>query len=229
MDRHRGDVPSMYDSEPAIATLERYVDFELLNAGDVRCVVNATDIVTGEAVVFDTAAGDPIGVREVLASSAMLPAFAPLEIGGRLLGDGGFSANMPFQRLLSASGEGEPPKLAIGIDLFSDAVAPPRTLVGAVARSTDLQFVAQTRVALEALSRERALDRATGTDLVMMAYQPADDEAEPEKAFDFSHSRLKARMAAGREAARRVLDTVAALPRSRATGLRIHRVAPVAG
>ena len=44
---------------------------------------------TGDLVLFDTANGNQIGMDHLLASCGFLPEFAPLEIGGRLLGDGG--------------------------------------------------------------------------------------------------------------------------------------------
>lgn len=69
--------------------LSKLVDFGILNSGAVRVCIAATDIQSGEPVVFDTAMGDRISMDHLLASCGFLPEFEPLEIGGRLLGDGG--------------------------------------------------------------------------------------------------------------------------------------------
>jgi NTE family protein len=61
------------------------VNFDLLNEGDVRLSISCTDVVNGERVVFDTGQGCRIEVDHVLASSAMMPVFAPIEIDGDCL------------------------------------------------------------------------------------------------------------------------------------------------
>lgn len=93
------DVTSLYDLAPLRARLEDLVDFERLNSGEVRVSVVTTDIQTGQEVVFDTAEGDRIGPEHLLASSGFLPDFPPVEIDGRLLGDGGLVSNARFERV----------------------------------------------------------------------------------------------------------------------------------
>ena len=51
-------------------------------------------------VIFDTANGERIELDHLMATCGFLPEFAPVEIGGRLLGDGGFSANAPIEPVL---------------------------------------------------------------------------------------------------------------------------------
>src|SRR3982751_1904538 len=48
---------SLYDLTPMRARLKELLDFERLNSGDIRLSVAATDIESGELVVFDTAKG----------------------------------------------------------------------------------------------------------------------------------------------------------------------------
>ncbi|MFC7544430.1 patatin-like phospholipase family protein [Siccirubricoccus deserti] len=85
-----GQAPGLFDLEPLLAQLPEFVDFERLNNGACRIVMTAIDVETGERVVFDTSAGTRIGPRHVVASCALLPVFAPVELDGRLLGDGGW-------------------------------------------------------------------------------------------------------------------------------------------
>lgn len=228
-----GEAPSLYDLEPLRARLREIVDFERLNGGGMRLGVTATDVVSGERVVFDTARGDRIGPEHLIASCALLPLFAPVEIEGRLLGDGGLaSANTPLDLVLDEPGTGD--LLCFVIELFARGGSRPRTLGASVARATDLAFGNQTRRLLEGRAREQRLrdviarlgarlpdaDRAdpeigsllaeageeTGTrTLVCLGYHAAEDEAGPGKVFDFSRATLADRWAAGARGMQRAL------------------------
>jgi NTE family protein len=90
---------SLYDLDPLKTRLAELVDFSRLNGGEVRVSVATTDIETGELVIFDTARGHRIELDHVLASCGFLPEFPAVEIDGRLLGDGGLSANAPVEAL----------------------------------------------------------------------------------------------------------------------------------
>jgi NTE family protein len=76
------DVTSVYDRTPLRAKLEHFIDFDRLNGGDVRVSVVATDIETGEEVLFDTHRSDRIGPDHLIASCGFLPDFPPVEIDG---------------------------------------------------------------------------------------------------------------------------------------------------
>src|SRR4051812_36186501 len=91
---------SLYDLSPLRARLERKVDFDRLNNSAVRLTVTTTDVETGEPVVSDTARRDWIGPRHVIASCGFPPDFPPVEIDGRLLGDGGLVANAPIEAVV---------------------------------------------------------------------------------------------------------------------------------
>jgi len=76
-----------------------------LNTGEIRCSVATTDIETGEMVLFETGQGAAMKMEHVLASCGFLPDFPPVEIEGRLLGDGGLSGNAPIEALLDKTEE----------------------------------------------------------------------------------------------------------------------------
>src|SRR5919202_6989233 len=86
---------ALYDQTPLGRTLERLVDFDRLNAGEVRFSVATVDIETGEEVFFDTTR-DTIRPDHILASAAIPPAFPPVEVDGRLLCDAGYTKNLPL-------------------------------------------------------------------------------------------------------------------------------------
>jgi len=85
--------------------MRQLIDFDLLDNGEARLTVAATDIETGELVLFHTGRGERIEADHLLASCGYLPEFAPVEIGGRLLGDGGLAANAPVEALYDRPAE----------------------------------------------------------------------------------------------------------------------------
>jgi NTE family protein len=93
---------SLYDLSPMRRRIEKLVDFERLNNGDIRVCVATTDVETGDLVVFDTRKATGVAIEHLLASCGFLPEFAPVEIDGRLLGDAGLSANAPFEPVLAS-------------------------------------------------------------------------------------------------------------------------------
>jgi NTE family protein len=174
-------------------------------------------------VVFDTARGDVITVEHLLASCGFLPEFAPVEIGGRLLGDGGLSANAPIEALMfddRHAGE----RVCFVVDLFARDGARPTGLESAFARKNDLLFGNQTRIRLDAWRRElelsRALESASGAAeqgrsrvraIVHLSYRPPPHEAGPEKMFDLSRATVSERWRAGCLDAEEAMREVAAM------------------
>lgn len=227
--RGTGGVPSLYDADRTRATLVRFVDFERLNEGGIRFCCAATDIATGESVVFDTARGDHITADHLLASGSLLPAFDPVEIDGRLLGDGGFSANAPLEPLLASDRIGDPVDVCFLIDLFAPDGPVPQSLERVAERASDLKFACQTRMRLDAIMREREIEAvssdvdAPGTDLYYLSYRSLREEAGPEKAYDFSARSIADRRAEGAADAEAALVAQAAASGS-AAGLRTRRI-----
>jgi NTE family protein len=185
------DFKSLYDLGPMRRTLERLLDFPRLNSGEMRLTVAATDIETGEPVLFDTAR-EQLTMDHLMASCGMLPEFAPVMIGGRLLGDGGLSANAPLESVLTDAR----PRLVFVLDLFSRDGGRPRSLAAAVARKNELIFGNQTIRLLEYW--RHAGHAGNGRSRVMyLSYRASADEADAEKMFDISAATVKERWAAG--------------------------------
>ena len=188
---------SLFDSHPMVETLERLIDFDLLNDGPVRFSATAVDIETGDDIVFDTATHriTPLHLR---ATSALLPAFAPVEVGGRMLGDAGISLNLPVDLVL-----GDIPKrplLCIALDLLPLHAPRPASLGETILRLQDLMFATQSRRAIAAW--QAIFDaRAAGGDprsatVIHLAYRDQDREVSG-KAFDFSAGTAAQRWASG--------------------------------
>ncbi|MEJ7934844.1 patatin-like phospholipase family protein [Sphingobium sp. AN558] len=227
----RGKGKSIYDNSLATRTLDRWIDFDRLNRGDIRFCAATTDIERGEAVFFDTAKGDRIGVEHILASASLLTAFEPVRIGDRLLADGGLCCNVPFEAEIGPARDGAPEPLCLAIDLFTPGGPAPTALNRVVERSLDLMFGMQTRMRLAALEREWEWrsrisggavvgEAGAGVDLLYLHYRAGREEAGFAKPFDFSPDTLADRWRTGRRSAE---DALTLLPSLGQSGLRVHR------
>ncbi|MDH2309229.1 patatin-like phospholipase family protein [Methylobacterium brachiatum] len=201
---------ALFDNRPLLRTLERLVDFGRLNRGDTRLTVGCVDIETGEEVYFDTARQE-VRPEHILASTAILPAFPPVEVDGRVLCDAGYTNNLPLDPLF----ETEPGRdlLCIASDLFSLRAPRPASLDAVLERANDLIFANPPRRAIAGLRREYELrERLDPTGptvtLLHLVYQAGADELAA-KSFDFSPSSIRDRWAAGGKDAVRGLGLLA--------------------
>jgi NTE family protein len=182
--------------------LRKLIDFDRLNSGRTRVSIVATDIESGEPVVFDSSKSR-IEIDHLMASCGFLPEFAPLELNGQLLGDGGLSLNAPFDPILENAVEGD--LWLYIIDLYARDGDRPISLEGAIERKSDLLFGNQTflrlkycvelrkaRRELEGSAQSRRRDR-----IVLLSYRPGMEEPGPEKSFELSPAALAQRWKAG--------------------------------
>lgn len=133
---------SVYDTSPLRSTLERLVDFDLINRRVVRLSLGAANVETGNSTYFDSHQTH-IRPAHVLASGALPPAFAPVEIDGQYYWDGGIVSNTPLWYVLDNS----PPMkaLVIQVDLFSAMGARPQNLDQVLERHKDIMYSSKTR------------------------------------------------------------------------------------
>ena len=200
--------PSLFDAKQLSATLARFVDFERLNTGFPHYTATAVDLETGGDVVFDTLL-ERVTAEHIRASAALLPTFAPVEIGGRAYADGGLSANLPLDPVLGAPPA--QPTLCVAVDLMPVAEGRPRSLGESVARAQDLIFAAQSRRTIERCRAVYALDpRANSVSLalVRLAYSDQDREVAG-KAMDFSPESVRYRWDCGYRDASTMFDRIA--------------------
>jgi NTE family protein len=197
--------PSMFDAGPMRRLLAELVDVDRLNCGEMRVTVTATDLASGEEVVFDTNQ-QRVEIDHIMASGALIPDFPPVEIGGRLLVDGGFGANLPIHLVfdeVAAMAVGER-STCFAIDLFPLAAPPPRGVLQAAQRQTDLMFASQTNRTLRAAAHIWA-GHEPCFDVFLMAYEDLDHETAL-KAFDFTAGTLERRRQAGRSDMQRQIE-----------------------
>jgi NTE family protein len=162
---------SWYDTGVLRATLERLVDFDRINAREVRLSVGAVNIRTGNFAYFDNAVLD-IGPEHVMASGALPPAFEPIEIEGELYWDGGLVSNTPLDWVLSAPSNLD--TLIFQVDLWNARGEPPRDLAEVAVRMKDIQYSSRTRTATDAFRRIQRLRAAFNELLLQMPPELAD-------------------------------------------------------
>lgn len=200
------DRPSIFENEQLPATLARLIDVDRLNDGGCRFIATAVDLETGDDVEFDTATRR-VEVAHLRASASLPVAFAPVEIDGRWLVDGGLSANLPLDPVLA-----EPPPhpvLCVAVDLLPLAQPRPTSIGEAASRVQDLIFAAQSRRTIARWQQFHGGRRDISVVVARLAY--TDQHAEVAgKAFDFSPATIAQRWAAGYAAGRRFTDRHAA-------------------
>jgi NTE family protein len=133
---------SFYDTSPLHDTLERLVDFDRLNSGDVRVSVGAVNIRCGNLVYFDTAQRR-LRAEHFMASGALPPGFPAVEIDGEYYWDGGMVSNTPLSRVLSS--EPRRDTLTFQVDLWSAKGRLPYDLMEVASRQKDIQYSSRTR------------------------------------------------------------------------------------
>ncbi|WP_294259018.1 patatin-like phospholipase family protein [uncultured Sphingomonas sp.] len=184
--------PALYDTGPLAATLESCIDFARLNDGAPRFTAVAVDLESGAETAFDTC-DRPIGVEHVRASAAMPPALPAVAVDGRLYVDGGLSAKLPLDAVLSTPSER--PTLCIAVDLLPMRSGRPDTLGDMAARAQDLTFASQTRRTIARWQAQYTTDPAyRGCSVTLAQLLYADQQQEVAgKAMDFSPASVRQR------------------------------------
>lgn len=173
------DAASFYDTAPLKATLERLVDFDRINAGEMRLTVSAVDVETGNFEAFDNQHGrwrKRIRAEHIMASGALPPGFpavaieepGPLEPSRasgaprrlRHFWDGGLVSNTPLSQVLDDHPRRD--TLAFQVDLWSARGKLPTNVIDAQERVKDIQYSSRTRAIthMQATEQRSAPDAA---------------------------------------------------------------------
>jgi len=165
---------SWYDTSPLRGTLERLIDFDRINAGEIRLSIGAVNVRTGNFAYFDNAQ-HRIEPRHVMASGALPPAFPAIEIDGEFYWDGGLVSNTPLDWVLSQRCDLD--SLVLQVDLWSARGDLPRDLSSVAVRMKEIQYSSRTRAATDQFRRQQVL-RAVFNRL--LAKMPPELAASPE-------------------------------------------------
>jgi NTE family protein len=136
------EAASYYDTSSLRTTLERFVDFDRINAGAMRFSVGAVNVTSGNFVYFDNST-HKIGPEHVVASGALPPGFPAVEIEGEYYWDGGLVSNTPLQWVLES--EVRQDTLAFQVDLWNARGGFPRSMSEVETRIKEIQYSSRTR------------------------------------------------------------------------------------
>ena len=220
---------SFYDTVALRNTLEHLVDFDRINAREMRFSVGAVNVQTGQFAYFDN---HEVRIRpeHIMASGALPPGFPGVEIDGQVYWDGGLVSNTPLRHVL----EYEPriSRLTFQVDLFQAYGKLPETLDEVSEREKDVRYASRTRAATQAFealhnirshahdlwellpAEIRALPEAkfleplgcvTEMDIVQLIYRPFEPQGGS-KDYEFSRGTMLARWQEGLRDAQTTLE-----------------------
>ena len=168
------EATSYYDTKSLRSTLERLVDFDLINSGQMRFSAGAVNVRTGNFVYFDTTS-HTIRAEHILASGALPPGFAPVEIDGEHYWDGGLVSNTPLQWVLQYGPRQD--TLAFQVDLWSAQGHFPQNMVDVATRQKEIAYSSRTR---DNTDRFKAFQRVRHAVATLLDLLPEDMKDNPE-------------------------------------------------
>ena len=169
---------AFYDSSPLHKSLEKLVDFELLNSGRTRFAVGAVNVQTANFAYFDNAVV-AITPEHIMASGALPPSLPMIRIGKDYFWDGGLVSNTPLQHLLDNCGSQN--TLVFQVDLFSAKGDIPRDMPEVLSRQKDIQYSSRTRMTTDHFMQIHRLEQALRDALEQIPHEQLTHEQRKQK------------------------------------------------
>lgn len=133
---------SYYDTEPMLALLRRYVDFDTLAASPTRLLIGAVDVASGERRIFDSYV-ERLAPEHLLASGSLPPAMPWTQVEGRAYWDGGIVSNSPLDLVIERCGQVA--GRVFVVDLFSGERPLPSNLFEVLLRRDEIVYADRVR------------------------------------------------------------------------------------
>ena len=245
------DTASFYDNAPLRESLLETVDLDYLNNGSMRFSLGAVHVTTGRLRYFDNSL-QRIRIEHILASSALPPAFPPVDVDGEWYWDGGLYSNTPLDVVLD-----DYPRvntLCFMVDLWSACGDEPHSISQTLDRQKDITYASRSDRSIETYETIHNLRRVirelygqlstakrkdpkmrefaargchTTMDIVHLGNRDRDWELAS-KDFDFSRTAIEERWQLGYADAARVLERAAWMePVDPLVGVVVHRMPDV--
>jgi len=162
------DRAGYYSTAPLEKTLSELVDFAKVNRCAPRLTVGAAHVRTSRMRYFDSRTTE-IGVKHVMASGALPPAFPAVRIDGELYWDGGILSNTPTEAVF----EDNPRKdsLIFAVHMWNPEGSEPQSIWDVLHRQKDIQY--SSRIASH-ISRQQQTHRLRHIINQLAAKLPAD-------------------------------------------------------
>jgi NTE family protein len=146
-----GDRAGYYSTEPLEQTLSELVDFDRVNNCKPRLTVGAAHVRTSQMRYFDSR-DSRLGVKHIMASGALPPAFPAIRIDGELYWDGGILSNTPTEAVF----DDNPRKnsLIFAVHVWNPSGPEPNTMAEVLNRQKDVQY--SSRIASHIARQQQA-------------------------------------------------------------------------
>jgi NTE family protein len=223
------DDAGFYSTAPLATTLGELLDFSLIARNEPRLTVGAAHVRTSMMRYFDSS-NTEIGVKHVLASGALPPAFPAVRIDGELYWDGGILSNTPTEAIFDENPRVD--SLVFAVHMWNPQGPEPKTIWEVLHRHKDIQYSSRvaTHVARQAQIHRlrhviRELERHLPDEVrrredvreltaygcltrmhVVRLLWPGHDDEDHTKDVDFSPSGIRKRWAAGYEKTMRAIE-----------------------
>jgi NTE family protein len=162
------DKAGYYSTAPLEKTLGELVDFSLVNRCKPRLTVGAAHVRTSQMKYFDSREME-IGVRHVMASGALPPAFPAVRVDGELYWDGGILSNTPTEVIFDDNPRRS--SLIFAVHMWNPIGPEPETMWEVMHRQKDIQY--SSRVATH-IARQLQNHRLRHVIKELLAYIPED-------------------------------------------------------
>ena len=157
-----------YSTAPLERTLSELVDFSLVNRCKPRLTVGAAHVRTSQMKYFDSRDME-IGVKHVMASGALPPAFPAVRVDGELYWDGGILSNTPTEVIFDDNPRRS--SLIFAVHMWNPVGPEPETMWEVTHRQKDIQY--SSRVATH-IARQLQSHRLRHVIKELLAYVPED-------------------------------------------------------
>ncbi len=131
------DRAGFYSTAPLEKTLLELVDFPLINRCKPRLTVGAAHVGTSQMRYFD-GRDIEIGVKHIMASGALPPAFPAVRIDGELYWDGGILSNTPTEVVFDDNPRRN--SLIFAVHMWNPTGPEPETIWEVLHRQKDIQY-----------------------------------------------------------------------------------------
>jgi NTE family protein len=131
------DRAGYYSTGPLEKTLLELVDFPLINRCRPRLTVGAAHVRSSQMRYFD-GRDIEIGVKHIMASGALPPAFPPVRIDGELYWDGGILSNTPTEVVFDDNPRRS--SLIFAVNMWNPVGPEPETMWEVLHRQKDIQY-----------------------------------------------------------------------------------------
>ena len=131
------DRAGYYSTAPLEKTLLELVDFPLINRCKPRLTVGAAHVRTSQMRYFDGRETE-IGVKHIMASGALPPAFPAVRIDGELYWDGGILSNTPTEVVFDDNPRRN--SLIFAVHMWHPTGPEPETILDVLHRQKDIQY-----------------------------------------------------------------------------------------